>query len=235
MQHEYNIYGDESCHLEHDVSNAMAIGAVSIPKSKRIQACRDIIEIKGKYGVRAHNEIKWVKARHKLLPLYKDLIDYFFESRYIQFRVLVVPDKSLLNHAKWNQTHNEWYYKMYFEMLKVLLTPNNKYNIYLDIKDTHSDYRVKQLGSVCANNMHDFTRDHIKKIQPIRSDESQLMQLTDILIGAVCRQNRDLDKSSMSPAKRELIDYIIKRSRNPLTKTTSAEEKKFNVFIWRAV
>ena len=29
---EYNVYCDESCHLEHDNSNVMVIGAVYCPK-----------------------------------------------------------------------------------------------------------------------------------------------------------------------------------------------------------
>ena len=32
---EYNFYCDESCHLEHDNSNVMVLGAVWCPKDKR--------------------------------------------------------------------------------------------------------------------------------------------------------------------------------------------------------
>lgn len=232
---EYNIYGDESCHLEHDISNAMAIGAVCIPKSSRVKACQEIIEIKKKYGIAPSNEVKWTNARSKFIPLYIDLINYFFDSSFLSFRVLIVPDKTKLNHHKWNQTHNEWYYKMYFEMLKALIKPgNNKYNVYVDIKDTHSDFRVKKLEEVCANNIFDFDRNIVNRIQPIRSDEVQLMQLTDILIGAVCRENRDLDKDKMSPGKKAIIQHIMKRSGYKLNKSTLPSEPKFNVFVWRA-
>ena len=33
---EYNLYCDESCHLEHDDSDVMVLGALIIPKDKRI-------------------------------------------------------------------------------------------------------------------------------------------------------------------------------------------------------
>ena len=32
---EYNLYCDESCHLEHDDSDVMVLGALIIPKDKR--------------------------------------------------------------------------------------------------------------------------------------------------------------------------------------------------------
>ena len=41
---------------------------------------------------------------------------------------LVVPDKSELAHEQYNQTHDEFYYKMYFDMLKVIFEPAQKIN-----------------------------------------------------------------------------------------------------------
>jgi hypothetical protein len=40
---EYNLYCDETCHLEHDDSNSMALGAVIVPKEKRKEICVRII------------------------------------------------------------------------------------------------------------------------------------------------------------------------------------------------
>ena len=113
---EYNLYCDETCHLEHDDSNSMALGAVIVPKDKRKEICVRIKEIKQKHGICATNEVKWAKARDRMLPLYLDLVDYFFDDDDISFRALLIPDKNLLDHEKYNQDHNTWYYKMYFEM-----------------------------------------------------------------------------------------------------------------------
>ncbi|MEE0877358.1 MAG: hypothetical protein UIH18_08670 [Fibrobacteraceae bacterium] len=60
----------------------------------------------------------------------------------------MIPDKKKLNHQMFNQTHDEWYYKMYFSMLKAMLVPTDTYNIFIDIKDTHSAERAKKLWSV---------------------------------------------------------------------------------------
>ncbi|BDR52195.1 hypothetical protein KIM372_01020 [Bombiscardovia nodaiensis] len=231
---EYNLYCDESCYLEHDDSNAMTIGAVIVPKEKRTEICSRIIEIKKKYDISPTNEIKWSKARNKLLPLYLDLVDYFFDDDDISFRVVLIPEKQLLNHEKWKQSHNTWYYKMYFEMLKVIFNPDNSYNVYIDIKDTHSNFRVKQLQDVCNNNIYDFNKNIVRKIQTIRSDEVQIMQLTDILIGAVCRSGRKLSIEHENEAKLKIIERIKKRSGYQLNKTTLYREQKFNLLVWEA-
>lgn len=231
---EYNLYCDETCHLEHDNSNCMALGAVIVPKNKRKEICDRITEIKAKHGVYATNEVKWAKARDRMLPLYLDLVDYFFDDDDMSFRLLLIPDKSLLDHSKFDQDHNTWYYKMYFEMLKVIFAPEHTYNVFVDIKDTHSDFRVNQLRDVCSNNMYDFKHKIIRKIQPIRSDEVQIMQITDILVGAVCRARRKLSIEHQSEAKQKIIQRIIQRSGYPLDKSTLLRETKFNYFIWRA-
>lgn len=231
---EYNLYCDETCHLEHDNSNSMALGAVIIPKEKRKEICLRIKEIKQKHGICATNEVKWSKARDRMLPLYLDLVDYFFDDDDISFRTLLIPDKNLLDHEKYNQDHNTWYYKMYFEMLKIIFDPRQSYNVFVDIKDTHSDSRISQLWNVCSNNMRDRDRKIIRKIQPIRSDEVQIMQLTDILVGAVCRSQRKLPEQHQSIAKHQIIKRIIQRSGCKLDRSTLPGESKFNYFVWRA-
>lgn len=231
---EFNLYCDESCHLENDESNCMALGAVIVPKNKRKDICLDIARIKAKHGIAADNEVKWTTARERLLPLYFDLIDYFFDNEDMAFRCLLVPNKKLLNHNKWNQSHNAWYYKMYFEMLKAVFEPTNTYNVFIDVKDTHSSFRVSKLWDVCSNNIYDFNHEIIQNIQPIRSDEVQIMQITDILTGAVCRSQRELPEGHRNPAKAAIICRIINRSGYKLNRSTLLREKKFNYFIWRA-
>ena len=56
------------------------------------------------------------------IDLYKDIVNYFFDDNNIHFRAIIIPDKSKLNHEAFNQTHDDWYYKMYFDMLKVIFS-----------------------------------------------------------------------------------------------------------------
>jgi hypothetical protein len=157
-------------------------------------------------------------------------VNYFFDDD-LHFRALIVPNKGKLDHAAFQQHHDDWYFKMYFDMIKVLLGPKNEYRIFLDIKDTRSSTKVARLHEVLCNNMYDFRREILKQIQTVRSHEVQILQLCDILLGAVSYTNRDLHTSA---AKEHLVARIKERSGYSLRQTTLLGESKFNLFAWRA-
>ena len=131
---EYNIYCDESCHLENDHIKVMVLGGIWCAKEKKREISKRIREIKSDFGLAPEFEIKWNKVSPAKKDFYLRLIDYFFDDDDIHFRALVVSNKSVLNHDRFNQTHDDFYYKMYFDLLKVIFTPSNCYNIYIDIK-----------------------------------------------------------------------------------------------------
>ncbi|MFC2033605.1 DUF3800 domain-containing protein [Chloroflexota bacterium] len=228
----YNIYCDESCHLENDQQQIMVLGAVWCQLDKIRQISVNIREIKQRHRLSPTFESKWTKISSGQLPFYKELLDYFFSSDDLHFRALVVPAKSKLRHELFGQDHDTWYYKMYFDMLKVILSPHACYRIYLDIKDTQSSAKVAKLHDVLCNNMYDFERQIIERVQTIRSHESELMQLADLLIGVVSYANRQL---SSSPAKVTLVKQMQQNSGYELTKTTLLQESKVNIFSWQAL
>ncbi|MEE0745750.1 MAG: DUF3800 domain-containing protein [Anaerovoracaceae bacterium] len=231
---EYNIYCDESCHLLNDNINDMVLGAVWCPKEKVKEISDRIKQIKKKNGVNSQSEIKWTKISPVKERLYSDIIDYFFDDDDLRFRGVLIPDKSILKHEKFNQTHDEWYYKMYFNMLKTIFSIDDKYNIYIDIKDTYSYRKAQKLREVCQNSIYDFSGKQIKKIQPIRSHEVQIIQLADVLIGAVCYNNRDWEGVGRSKTKIKIIEQIKERSGYSLTKSTLYREEKFNMLRWES-
>lgn len=235
MSKIYNVYCDESCHLRHDGINDMVIGAIWCEQQQVKKVNCDIRDIKGKYGIAPGSELKWTKVAPVKKDVYEELINYFFDNPWLHFRCIVIPEKNDLDHMRFCQTHDDWYYKMYFDMLKGVFSSADIYEIYIDIKDTHSNQKVKKLEEVSRNSIYDFTGESIKRIQPIRSDEVQLMQLVDVLIGAVMYQNRRFpEEHKKSETKLGLIELIKKRSGFELTKTTLLREDKFNIFVWRA-
>lgn len=149
----------------------------------------------------------------------------------MSFRVLVVPNKNELDYEKFNHTHDTFYYKMYFGMLKAILNPEKSHCIYIDIKDTRSKEKVHKLEQVLRNDKYDYQKKIIKRVQQVRSHEVEILQLADLLIGAVSYINRGLNTSQ---AKNELIDLIKERSKYSLLKSTLLKEKKFNIFIWES-
>lgn len=230
MRTEYNIYSDESCHLLNDNSKVMVLGAVWCNKSKRIEVFDRIKEIKKKYGYSNDFEIKWNKVSEGKINMYLDLVDYFFDDDDLHFRALVVPNKKELDHEAFNQTHDTFYYKMYFDLLKVILEPSCAYNIYIDIKDTQSQSKVEKLQDVLRNDQYDFQNQIIKKVQQVQSHEVALMQITDLLIGAIGYLHRGLNTST---GKLKIIERMKQRSGYSLLKSTLYKEDKVNIFIWK--
>lgn len=57
-----NLYCDESCHLEHDIHKSMVIGGISCSIDKIKYISNKIKALKVKHGLRAHQEIKWIKV-----------------------------------------------------------------------------------------------------------------------------------------------------------------------------
>jgi len=229
MTQVFNIYCDESCHLEHDRQGIMVLGAIWCPLEKARETAQAIRAIKEKHGLGNNFEIKWTKVSPGKIDFYVDLINYFFAEPDLHFRGLIAADKNKLHHEAYGQSHDEWYFKMYFTMLKVIFRPKASYRIYLDIKDTRSAPKVKKLQDVLCNNAYDFSREIIQKVQTVRSHEVEQVQLADLLIGAVAYANRDLSGSS---AKRRLVEIIRERSGYSLTRSTLYKEDKLNLFQW---
>ncbi|MBR0400294.1 MAG: DUF3800 domain-containing protein, partial [Mogibacterium sp.] len=100
---EYNIYCDESCHLENDGSNTMVIGGIRCPRTSRKRIIRDIMRIKAKHGIPERAEIKWTKVSKCNVNYFKELVSYYFDCPNLSFRSVVI-DKTKLNHETHNQT-----------------------------------------------------------------------------------------------------------------------------------
>lgn len=231
MDTTYNIYCDESCHLENDGQAVMVLGAVWCSQEKTRKIAEEIRNIKIQHNLPPKFEIKWTKISPAKIEFYLDIVDYFFGHEDLAFRALVIPDKSKLRHKDFQQEHDVWYYKMYFNLLKVILEPNCKYCIYLDIKDTQSIAKVKKLHDVLCSNIYDFNRNIIQRIQAVHSYEVEQIQLTDLLIGVVSYINRNQIRSQ---AKKALVDQVKEKSGYSLTQSTLLREKKCNIFIWQA-
>lgn len=225
-----NVYCDESCHLQNDNQKVMVWGGIMCPDDKKREAFIRLREIKRKHNLNPNFEIKWTKISSSKQTFYLDIIDYFFDNSDLTFRGLFVPNKDLLEFNEVD-TYDDFYYKMYYVMLKTIFEPNNKYNIYLDVKDTNGSNKIAILKSFLEKKLasqYSLKKNMINRIQEVRSHQVELIQLTDLLIGAISYVNRGL---SDNKAKLKIISRINERG-YILTKSTLLREEKFNLFRW---
>ncbi len=227
----FNIYCDESCHLENDRQKVMTLGALWCPTQAAKEMFSKIRAVKIKHGLPSDFEVKWTKVSPAKVDFYTDLLTLFFDEDDLHFRAVVIRDKEALEHGKFEgQTHDVWYYKMFFVLLNVILGPDASYRIYLDKKDSRSGEKIKKLHDVLCNSRYDFSREIIQAVQSVHSHEIELVQLADLLIGAVGYANKDL---MTSPAKLKLIEYVRERSGYTLKSNTLFKEEKLNIFFWK--
>lgn len=228
MNELFNIYCDESCHLKNDGKPVMLLGGVWCPKSEVVRLSREVQDMKVRH--KAAGELKWTKVSSSRLDFYIELVDWFLAETPLHFRGLVVLHKDRLNHTYFNEgSHDDFYYKMYFSLLSKILSPDERYNIYLDIKDTRSRLKLKQLKTVLCNDQYDFTSQMIGHLQNIRSHEAHLLQVCDFLLGALSYRHRMLTSNL---AKVKVIEYLEKRLGRDLLHSTPLREEKFNLFLF---
>jgi hypothetical protein len=229
MSQIFNIYCDESCHLENDHQPVMVLGALWCQLDKVRETAVRMREIKIAHGLPVNFELKWTKVSPAKLDFYMDALNYFFDEDALHFRAWVAQ-KGALRHADFGQTHDDWYYKMMFGLLEPLLTPDAHYRLYLDKKDTRSAAKVAKLHNTLCNNLYDFNRDIVERVQVVESHAVEHLQLADLLIGAVGYVGRGIRGST---AKNTLIARIKERTGYSLTRPTLLREPKFNLFMWQ--
>jgi hypothetical protein len=164
MGERFNIYCDESCHVEHDRRPVMVLGATWCLTDRAKEISVRLRELKQKHRVLSEDdlrqprlrqfEIKWTKISKAKRELYFDWIDYFFDDDDLHFRGVVI-DKTVLDHVQWRQTHDDWYYKMMFTLLEPIIDPQQHYRVYLDIKDTRSKAKRNKLEDVLRSANYD--------------------------------------------------------------------------------
>lgn len=207
----------------------MVLGAIVCPTNRSREVAVRLREIRAKHHIRADFELKWTKVSPAQVEFYQEIIDYFFDDDDLNFRAVVAP-KQALDHERFYQSHDDWYYKMMFYLIRNVLPARDEAFIYLDKKDTHGKEKIYQLRNVIANAEFDFNRNNIRRLQIVESHHVGLLQLADLLIGAVNYANRN---DTSSKAKLHLINRIRERSKVSLTQTTLPSELKMNIFRWR--
>jgi len=217
MAKTFNIYCDESTHLQNDGKRYMIIAYVSCayPQIKQHKEHIKLLRAKHKFK----GEIKWSNVSKSQYPFYADVIDYFFATD-LRFRAVII-DKGMIDESRDEYTYNDFYFRMYYQLLFHKMKPDFTYNLYLDIKDTNSQGKLVKLRDILNHSSN------IRNIQFIKSYESYLMQIADLMMGAINYHIRGLNQVI---AKNKLIEKIQSHTKLSMNRSTRKDEKKFNLF-----
>lgn len=227
---QIDIYCDESRQdliinqkIINENNKYIVLGGIWVNKEYREEIKKSIKSLQIKHNV--YGEMKWKNVSDSKIDFYNEIIELFFklDSNKISFRSIVI-DSTKLNIQKYHEnSHELGFYKFYYQLLQHWIEKENQYNIFLDFRKDKSKNRVYEMKNIINNSLKNEV---VKNIQFINSKESILIQLEDIIMGAVgYKYNYGYD--GKSKAKNQLIETIEKYN---VIKETEREESKFNIF-----
>jgi len=201
----------------------LIIGSIWLRSDDRERFKADIHDLRNQYKI--GGEIKWTKVSPSKADFYKALLTWFHkQGENLRFRCIAI-DHTQVDLIHFHQNDQELgFYKFYYQMLHHWIHPFNRYRIFCDFKSNRLRNRLHTLKT-CLSHANLSTA--IETIQSVRSRESVLVQLADVLVGiASARLN---DRLTSGGAKESAVAHLEGFIGHKIASTALCE-KKFNVF-----
>lgn len=225
---KFDVYCDESRpDLLSSVSpkaNYMVLGSLWLKAENREKFKKEIHSLRNKHKI--GGEFKWQKVSPSKEEFYTELIEWFFNKKEeLRFRCIAIDHKDVNLKLHHENDQELGFYKFYYQLLHHWILDCNEYSIFLDYKSNRRRERLPVLKEYIAfSNLSA----QIKNVQAIKSNESVLIQVVDVLTGiASAKLNRIITPGS---SKDGITKHIEKLLGEQIMGTPRAEQK-FNVFL----
>lgn len=225
---KFEVYCDESrpdlLSSQHPPVRFLVIGSLWLQSDARQEFKDAIHSLRDKHKI--GGEFKWQKVSPSRLDFYRELVDWFMNigSERFRFRCIAVEHEKV-NLVKFHDNDQELgFYKFYYQMLHHWILDFNEYSIFCDFKQNRLRNRLHLL-----QNCLDYSNlsSNVINVQAIRSEESVLIQLADVLTGAAAaRLNCTLRQGSSKAKVVEQLELAIGNKIKPTVKN----EQKYNIF-----
>ena len=176
-------YGDESRHLSQDHSPVMLMGGLTCPAEHVHKAHVQLAALWAAHDLPKGFEAKWTKVSPGKLSFYLALVDWFFSFEHVAVRALVLPNKQTFFAKLPSAAQDAAYYRLYYYLLHGALEQDVQLKVFMDIKDTRGGLKVRHLREMLQDDAGDAQM--VKHVQQVRSDEVRLLQVLDLMLGAM--------------------------------------------------
>jgi len=229
MTLDINIYCDESRHTSDAADRYLVIGALSCPREAKPAIVHDLHLLQARHSARG--EFGWNKVAPGKAAFFEDLTRLFLDRPELRFRCLVA-DRSQFKHDEFNDGDKELgFYKLYYQTLVHWLEPGNTYHIYLDWQQNACQARFADLREILGRKLSG--RAKLACLEPASSHELPLLQLTDLLIGAVGYAWNQRGASDAKLAFCARLAAGIGKNSLAFSSPWKNSDPKFNVFNWQ--
>ncbi|HEU4556081.1 MAG TPA: DUF3800 domain-containing protein [Chitinophaga sp.] len=237
----YHIYCDES---RQSKDRFMIIGGIIIPAESVQNFEATMQQYRAEQNM--HAELKWSKVTNQKYKEYQRFIDYFFalnNTDKLHFKAIVI-DNHQVNHHKYNNGNKELgFYKFYYQLLLHCFglpcykrDEQTRFIIHPDHR--HSSYSLGELKVILNRGLSKklgIQTNAFVAIEPKDSRQSEIVQIVDIILGAIGFQKNGYQLLADSrKAKIDLVNYIARSAGLPgLTENTSRLTERFTIWNFK--
>lgn len=234
----YHIYCDESRQSQ---DRFMVLGGIGIP-ANNMPVFEATME-KYRKDTEMNAELKWSKVSNQKYSEYKMFVDYFFalnNTNYLNFHSMIL-DNHQINHRKFNHNDAELgFYKFYYQLLLhtfgrhyCKVDRSAQFIVYLDERTTK--YKLSTLKSVLNRGImkkYGVAWAPFRSIEPRDSKKSNMIQVNDLIIGAIGYQKNGYDMiSNAKQSKIDLAQHIaVSVGLSNLKNDTIRSNKRFSIW-----
>lgn len=190
-----------------------------------------------------HSEMKWAKVSKGKLYEYLSFVDFFFDhasENHWHFKSVVFDTHQIDYKTHHDGDEELGFYKFYYHFLLYKFAPyakddTHKLWVYIDQKSTTKERLTDLRRALNAGIRKKFGRtcDVVRAVEPRVSHDCELIQLADVLMGAIAYHCNGCHKADNAAQHRCLLaDHIATRSGiQNLAQSTPRGKSDFE--IWR--
>lgn len=224
---KFDVYCDESrpdlLGSANPPGQFMVIGSLWLPTDEREPFKQEIHELRDRH--RVGGEFKWQKVSPSRQGFYEQLVEWFHgKGDRLRFRCIAVNHQQVDLKLYHEDDQELGFYKFYYQLLHHWILDFNEYVIFVDFKSNRRRNRLHVLRQ-CLD--YSNLSSIVTEVQAVRSEESVLIQLSDVLTGmAAYRLN---SQARLGSAKSTVLSHYEMLLGQQIAPTYKSEQK-FNVF-----
>lgn len=216
VEQDYAFYCDES-----GISNDrfVVVGGLCLAKGQIPKVLQNMQAFR-----RDHNmtrELKWTKITNGKVNQYKHLVEYFFAMNNVnhcQFHAIIF-DSHKWKHKKYNDGDEDkglskLYYQILHRKFSGICGAHGSLYVRLDKRNSSTSlHDLRAMLNNAAARDHGLTNRPFKVVESTDSKECDILQLNDVILGAVCAvRNGKHILATTRDAKREIGKLVLDKS-----------------------